>query len=147
MTAVRMLTELPLFQALGWSLLHFIWQGSLVAFLLLVARSVLQECGAHLRYRLAGAAMLLMLMLPLSTAWFIGSSWQAAEGTATDSRTRPESTLLARGIAVRQQVFELIPAGLPLQERLHQRIDPLLPWLIALWLTGVLSLSFRLCAG
>src|SRR5215510_2251903 len=146
MTAVRMLTELPLFQALGWSLLHFIWQGSLVAFLLLVARSVLQECGAHLRYRLACVAMLLMLMLPLSTAWFLGTSWQAAEGTATDSRTPRESALPTHGIAVRQQVFP-IRARLPLQERLHQRIDPLLPWLVALWLAGVLLLSFRFWAG
>ena len=43
MTTVTTLVELPLFQALGWSLLHFIWQGLLVAILLLAARFLLRE--------------------------------------------------------------------------------------------------------
>src|SRR5262245_28839472 len=146
MIAMRMLAGLPLFQALGWSLLYFIWQGSLVAILLLLARSMLRECGADVRYGLACVAMLLMLMLPLPTAWFIGTSSQAfqVQATAVGPRTRLGPALET---AARQQTSGPLSASPPLQERLHQRIDPLLPWLVALWLAGVLLLSFRFWAG
>ncbi len=144
-----MLVESSLFQALGWSLLHFLWQGSLVAILLLVARSFLRERGAHVRYCLACGAMLLMLMLPLSTAWLINTSSRAgvAYGTAAGRRTQPEATLLANGIDTRPRTSGFTSSALPWQERLHERIDPLLPGLIALWLAGVSLLSSRLCAG
>ena len=33
MNALEMLLNKPLFQALGWALVHFIWQGALVALL------------------------------------------------------------------------------------------------------------------
>jgi beta-lactamase regulating signal transducer with metallopeptidase domain len=148
MTFLRMLVEPPLFQALGWSLLHFIWQGSLVAILFLGARSFLRECGARVRYRLACMAMLLMLMLPLSTAWFISTSWQTVvvHGTAASPRSRLEFDLRPHGIETPTQTSESSAAP-PWQERVHKRIDPLLPWLSTSWLTGVLLLSFKRCGG
>ena len=146
MTTVTTLVELPLFQALGWSLLHFIWQGLLVAILLLAARFLLRDCGARPRYHLACAAMLLMLILPLSTAWLLSTSSQVAQvpGTVTVTPLPPESNLRARRIDAPPRTSLSTSRAMSWQTRLHKTIDPLLPWLIASWLTGVVFLSLKL---
>jgi beta-lactamase regulating signal transducer with metallopeptidase domain len=57
--------------ALGWTLLHFLWQGALVA---LVLRLLLKTCAtARARHDLALAALVLMALAPVATfAWLKG---------------------------------------------------------------------------
>jgi hypothetical protein len=60
-------------------LLHFLWQGALVALLLLVVLTFLRGRGANLRYAAACAALTLMLLLPVLTFWqFKDGSSQAS---------------------------------------------------------------------
>src|SRR5436190_24203734 len=54
-------------EALGWTLIHFLWQGTLIALFLAAANFVLRRSSAHLRYIVACAAMLLMLIVPAGT--------------------------------------------------------------------------------
>jgi beta-lactamase regulating signal transducer with metallopeptidase domain len=147
MSFMRALVEQPVFQALGWSLLHFIWQGSLVAILLLAIRTFLWECRADVRYRCACGAMLLMLMLPLHTAWFISTSFQAVPMHPTAVGPGMQSGFPEHRIHARPQISWSISAASLWQERLHERIDPVLPWLTASWLTGFLLLSMRRWGG
>ena len=51
-------------QALGWMLLHFVWQGVVVAAVVAIARGVL--INPRLRYGSACAALLAMVLLPLA---------------------------------------------------------------------------------
>jgi bla regulator protein blaR1 len=147
MNFLRILVEQQIFQALGWSLLHFIWQGSLVAILLLAIRSSLRECRAHVRYRCACGAMLLMLILPLYTAWFISTSFQAVPMHPTAVGPGMQSGFPEHRIHARPQISWSISAASLWQERLHEGIDPVLPWLTASWLTGMLLLSMRRWGG
>src|SRR5438045_2716986 len=57
-------------QVLGWTLVHFLWQGILVAALLACADVLLRRSAATLRYAAACAALALMAGLPVAT--FIG---------------------------------------------------------------------------
>ena len=60
----------PMIAALGWTLLHFTWQGSAVALGLLVALVLGRTWSASLRYVVACSAMLMMIVCPIATmAW------------------------------------------------------------------------------
>ena len=53
--------------ALGWALVHFLWQGSALALLLGVGLSLTRKAGAQTRYTLSLIALAAMLILPLAT--------------------------------------------------------------------------------
>ncbi len=58
-------------QALTSALLHFVWQGAVVAFLLWMALGLLRNRSANARYVVSCAALALMAVLPLITAWVV----------------------------------------------------------------------------
>src|SRR2546423_2738286 len=55
--------------ALTAALLHFVWQGALVAFLLWAAMFLLRNRSANSRYVAACIAMSVLLLLPVVTAY------------------------------------------------------------------------------
>ncbi len=52
-------------QALGWTLLHFLWQGTLIAVALAALLALMRQASAQLRYLLACSALLLMFCTPI----------------------------------------------------------------------------------
>lgn len=84
---------------LGWSLLHFLWQGTLVALLLAACRPALRQASAQARYLAGCVALLAMLAWPLATfAWLWAHSLprDAALTTAVvGPGAWPEPALLA----------------------------------------------------
>jgi len=52
---------------LGWTLLHFLWQGAAIAALYAVARRVFASRSSNARYLLACAALALMIAAPAVT--------------------------------------------------------------------------------
>ncbi|MBC7933710.1 MAG: hypothetical protein H7Z38_24375, partial [Rubrivivax sp.] len=69
----------PFWRALGWALLHSLWQGGLVAVVLAGALSLLKGRSASLRYALACAALTLMLIAPAATFWSFSSEEAGVE--------------------------------------------------------------------
>jgi bla regulator protein blaR1 len=65
---VEMLLAQPAAQALGRALLHFIWQGSLLALVLWLVRTVAPSSAARLRYAMASLIMLIMPVALIVTA-------------------------------------------------------------------------------
>jgi TonB family protein len=57
-----------LVQALGWCLLHFLWQAALVGLSYAVVRTVMPR--GNPRYLAAMAAMVLLVALPVATGWY-----------------------------------------------------------------------------
>src|SRR5262245_65382124 len=69
----------PSTERLGWTLLHFLWQGILVAALYALARALAGgRISARGRYASACAALLAMTAAPALTYWWLGNSGQAA---------------------------------------------------------------------
>ena len=60
MNAVRLLLRHPSTVALGWTLIHFIWQGAMIAALLGLANLCLRKARATVRYAAASGALLAM---------------------------------------------------------------------------------------
>src|SRR5262245_42240876 len=64
----------PVIEVLGWTLIHFTWQGTLVALSLAAVLRMLRGASTGARYGTACAALLLMLVLPLGTMALISLS-------------------------------------------------------------------------
>ena len=63
--------SVPLVQSLGWMLLHFIWQGAVIAAVLAIVLSLMRQMSANARYITCCAGMLLMLIAPVVTLTII----------------------------------------------------------------------------
>ncbi len=63
--------EQPVVQRLGLVLLHFVWQGVLVAFTLACGLRFLRQKSADARYGLAVAALVLMVAFPIGTFFLV----------------------------------------------------------------------------
>jgi hypothetical protein len=55
MNALAACVGTPVAKALGWTLLHFLWEGAAIAAVLLVALRVFRPAAARVRYGLACA--------------------------------------------------------------------------------------------
>lgn len=146
--------------ALGWTLMHFVWQGLLVASLLACANALLDRASSNARYLAACAAMLLMLAAPIAT--FATLSARARN----DQHSLPAMTVRTLTLPARQALAaaRLAPrpasrpaAGAALTPSAWvargpfrwsaERFTSWLPWVVVLWGMGVAVLSLRLLGG
>lgn len=138
MTTFTHISTSPLLYALGWTLLHFFWQGAGVAVLLACVLALLPSRASQARYAAACGAMAAMLVLPLATFIVL------AIGTLR--------TLTAFVVATGEASYGtalLVPVQLqePWTEICEHALNRSLPFVIAFWLTGVLFLLARLNVG
>ncbi len=103
---------------LGWTLLHFLWQGTLIAAAFAVVRAIIPRLSkSDACYVLACASLGAMTLAPVVT-YLVLLRWDA--GSAPPA------------------IWELVPA------RDWQKI---LPWMVTAWFGGVLIFSARLIGG
>jgi len=120
----------PWTERLGWTLLHFLWQGILVAALYSLARALAGgRISARGRYALACASLLAMAVAPALTYWWLGNSGQAAR---IESVTDWGARQLAPGVAY-------APVTDPWQQAM--------PGIVMVWFAGAVACSLRLLMG
>src|SRR5207245_6550083 len=109
-------------EALGWALLHSLWQEALAAATLASLLAIVPARAARIRYGLAAVTLVVMLALPLATGLRLHAvaAWPVV----------PES-----------------PAAAVAAARLRTTIEPTLPWIVLVWFGGVVVLSVRLTSG
>jgi beta-lactamase regulating signal transducer with metallopeptidase domain len=112
-------------QALGWSLLHFIWQGSAVAALL---------------------AGLSLVLLPITT-FFVMREEGLGRALATGSASLEAGRHVGDTIPASAGPAEDTGRARATTRDLRRRIEPMLPGLVGLWGFGVLLLSVRSFGG
>ena len=149
--------------ALGWALVHSLWQCALAAVALALLLAIVPARSARIRYALATATLVLTLALPLTTAVRVGEASPATPGnglatSAVASRPASDATPAAQAASPEgAMVAQETPRGyapttpaiaaLRLASRSRTALEPVLPWIVALWLAGVLVLSARLAWG
>ena len=159
MTLAELLLPQHVLDALGLALLHFLWQGALIALVYAAASFLLRESAAHLRYVVACAALALMFLLPMVTAGLLLREAAARETSQASRGLRAEEHLGAPvpdASVVRAGSAEAFSAegesgvvsspgasGAPFKGRLAA----LLPWLVGAWMMGVGLLALRLLGG
>jgi beta-lactamase regulating signal transducer with metallopeptidase domain len=129
-------------QAVGWALLHFIWQGALVAFGLRAALSLMRGRSSAARYGVAAGAMALLLVLPVATAF---RSYAPEPDTAVSPDVGSAASLPSsvQGAPVSQSSSGPVPSAATVREILQ----PYLPALFAAWLAGVALVSLYHLGG
>ncbi len=170
MSTFTELLSQPLAERLGWALVHFLWQGALVACLLVAVLRILRAASAEARYLAGCAALAVMAGLPVVTLLClparvpstapspvameipidrpISSDLVVVEPFAvTDGDTTVSETPMA-AVPVSSSEFPLsnAPAEVAVSwaELVNEKLRPLIPWFVAAWLAGVLFLSLRL---
>ncbi len=129
-------------QTLGWTLLHSLWQGTLIALVLLALLWLTRASSPSTRYLLSCLGLALMLLLPMVTYVLLSSRAQLTPELAYDLASAHAWETGATTAAGLHQT----PAE-PSQEEARHRLEPFLPYLVALWALGVLVLSVRLLGG
>jgi beta-lactamase regulating signal transducer with metallopeptidase domain len=126
-------------QTLGWTLIHFLWEGTIVAILLASALVLLRRSWPRTRYAASCAAMVLMLAFAAGTFiefQFSGRAPREAAGSFTpvfiDSAVRNAANATNASIPV-------VARGIVIADYL-----PLLVWA---WFGGVIALGFRAFGG
>jgi beta-lactamase regulating signal transducer with metallopeptidase domain len=103
-----------LLRPVAWALIHSLWQGALVALCLWLSLRILRRDDARSRYTVSCAALVVMALLPVVTAIT----------TAPAPTARPVTSMSTAGAA-------------------HGPLDAALPWIVAVWITGVVVIGSR----
>lgn len=139
-----------LMKAIGWTLLHSIWQGLVIALLLALLLICLQRSSAAIRYFMATGALLTFTCISLLT--FVTEYWLASIPTQ-DKITHTSTSVKA--------------LGFPIEVSFAKRIEPLsqnwpitrfyptfqayfqqhLPFIVLLWAMGMALLIIRFAGG
>ncbi|MBU6469411.1 MAG: TonB family protein [Gammaproteobacteria bacterium] len=114
----------------AWSLIHFLWQGALVGLVYWGVRRALQNATPQIRYLLALGTLLVLLLLPLCTFFWLGG-WQANGGDA-DAVLASQAFVISASHA---------PSGLTIPPA--AQAFPYLSWVVWLWLAGVACMGAR----
>ncbi|HEX3968981.1 MAG TPA: M56 family metallopeptidase, partial [Edaphobacter sp.] len=138
--------------ALGWTLLHFCWQGTAVAVAYAMVDRMTLRAGSKLRYVVALAALMVM---PAIVAGTFAMEMQAAapagaEGQAVLQRDFEKNPEINASVQATPILHE-IPLATSLVEKptnwLTLRAERLLPWVDGMWLAGVFLLAIRSLGG
>ncbi len=135
-----MTADHPLVRALGWALLHFVWQGALLAGLAALAMHLLRGRSPQARYAAGCAALLLMVAAPVATGLAAYEPAQALAAGPLPAGGAERQAVLARLAEVARQVR-------PADGAWRSRVEAALPSLVTVWLAGILVLSLRLVGG
>ena len=71
MSSLENLLAQPLVNAVGWALVHFVWQGAAVAAIVAVLLAGVRRASANVRYLIACVALLVLACMPIATAWCV----------------------------------------------------------------------------
>ena len=124
-------------RTLGWTLLHFIWQGAGLAALFAVATAVCRSSTA--RYALAVSALVLMMVSPVITFTWLRAPANPAVRTGAGGASTSAGTSTRNAIALSSSLA-------PVAESRTVQPSAML-WLVEAWFLGVLLLSLRTAGG
>lgn len=149
----------PLPTALGWALLHSLWQLALVAALLASVNVLLRRRAAQARYLAAAAALALMVLLPASTLMLVRDA-QPRRSMVVVPAVRAAAFVDDEGAAAEAPGGGVVVSVTPVHPAragstaapltalaLRERLAAALPVLVLAWAAGVGLLSARVLGG
>jgi len=133
-------------EATGWTLIHFCWQAAVIAGVYRVVCIALAKRTSQARYIVAVAALLAMPAAALFTfGWEMrspGGMFGSASPQAMIAGDLPR--IVAQGLTA---TSESTGTALPAANSLPNLMGPIMGWIDAFWVLGVLALSVRGVGG
>ncbi len=156
MSIVEFLSQ-PLWQRLGLTLVHFLWQGLAVAVLVGALVRVLRLKHGNARYAAYLLAFAAMIVCPVVTFTAIDIGISPNTKLVTEAElaevidSSPYTALPAVDILPEAEIpISAIPASvnsIPLSQRISGWLNVSMPWVLVIWMVGVIVLSVRLLMG
>ncbi len=138
--------------ALGWMVLHSIWQITLIAILAGVLMFVLRHAQAQVRYRLANAALLVCLICAIGTFAWYSNSYDPDKKVVMEMLAEIKADSAATSLVGHQALSQSRPAwALPKEKDMPTTIQDYfehhLPLVLLVWLVGLAVFVFRFFGG
>jgi bla regulator protein BlaR1 len=135
-------------ESLGWFLIHSLWQGALIGFLLFVSLILLRKNSAQIRYYLSLAALLMIVIsssLTFRKAFHYASEKQELREFILNQPDQLKDYLSGKDASITSYVKRdkfsrtrvLIRTGI--QQNFH--------WIVSLWFIGLIVYFMRLTGG
>ncbi|HXA65269.1 MAG TPA: M56 family metallopeptidase, partial [Bryobacteraceae bacterium] len=141
MNVIHVLSSQPWVERLGWTLVHFLWQGlSIVVLYAAARRGVARTWSSNARYLLACAALASMLAAPIVT-WAVMGPSSANTQAAYRIRSTPPAPYTT-GDATATTLPAYVRATMSAVEQ-----PQLLVWVVMVWLAGAVVFWVRLAGG
>ena len=124
--------SIELTHAFGWSLIHALWQGLIIAFLLALVLVLVHEKSARLKYKVSVAAMAIMFIVWLATFLLVYKGYTTATSPLPQnvgSASLTAETVVSQGLMVKET------------------LNGAMPYLVNGWLLGFMLLSLRFMGG
>jgi bla regulator protein blaR1 len=138
MNTLQALLNSALIHCLGWTLVHFIWQGIAVGTLYIGIRQLLIGKSSAARYYAAMIALATMAILPVFTFYHLIHENAGING----NQSLPALTSVYTPGGQQNP-----PAPLSIMDTLQTWLQPLIPWAVLLWLLGVFAATLRVLRG
>ncbi len=147
MTAINEMLQQPFGQAIGWALLQFVWQGTLIALLTAALLAALRRSGPDVRYVVSTIALALMLTMPVvtvvQTLAATSPVWEETAGSLKVATTSAAEVPAPVAPAVDSPAAAMAALAAPVA----WSVDEWLPLFVSVWLAGVALLTLRLFSG
>jgi uncharacterized membrane protein AbrB (regulator of aidB expression) len=105
----------PAIEGLGWTLVHFLWQGTLVALVVSALLAAMTKARAAARYLVACAGLFLMVVCFGGTlAWFWSASSRTALVSLEPSGVESRATMAATAQSVNHSAQDQAHSASPL---------------------------------
>jgi beta-lactamase regulating signal transducer with metallopeptidase domain len=144
-------------RALGWTVLHSLWQGTLVAFLTGILLIILRKKSAQTRYWVANLALWTVLCLAIGTFFWVANDKIVDTTPAIAAAESPISI-----VQKAEEKFKVLPKSLPKTEaqepvvkaeesitleRFQAYFDHNLPLIVLIWFAGMGIFILRLLSS
>lgn len=145
-----------LIHQIGWSLIHSLWQDALIWLVLATILKLLSRAKPQSRYFIACVALAAMIVLPVITTYVLHTRQTEFFDIVVDDDstliTAAESNLQSIGVIENErtggtQKIHWINRTMTETVNISERVEKYLPWLILLWLIGVVIYAIKLGGG
>jgi beta-lactamase regulating signal transducer with metallopeptidase domain/beta-lactamase class D len=140
---------------IGWSLIHSFWEDALIGLVLAVLLKLLSRSKPQSRYFVICAALSAMIILPVVTTYFLHIHQTGtldivdddlAVVVSVDSNI-PDTRTIENEQIDGTQKYTWINRTITETWNISERVEKFLPWLILLWLIGVVIYAIKLGGG
>ena len=131
MKTISLFLDSSMAETLGWTVLHSLWQGILLALIVKICLQLGAKWTARRRYYLAYSALLAQVLAAVGTFYYLlPASLPEEQGMQDILPLLPTLVVLAESPNLWQQVEDFITPSLPL--------------IVVVWWTGMVFFLFRL---
>jgi len=116
---------------IAWTLIHFIWQGAIIAGLVAIVNQILKRNSANARYVVFASSLFLMAACPLITFFF----FRPASGPA-----------ITHQFSIVGEMNPVTNAGAS-HAGVRDSFAQYVPFLVYIWIAGVVLMSLRMLGG